>query len=51
MKNLKRKKGGTKAFTLYLSEYQDGPWKEIFTGQLTRQEGDSCGNIHDFDFR
>ena len=50
IKNLKGKNGGTKAFTLFLSEYTKGPWKEIFTGQLPRQEGHSCGSINDFDF-
>ena len=51
MKNLKKRNEGTKAFTLFLSEYEEGPWKNIFTGQFPRPEGDSCGPLHTFEFR
>ena len=51
MKNLKRKLGGTKTFTLFLSDSVEGPWKSFFTDKLPQSKSDSCGPLHNIEFR
>ena len=51
LKNLKRKEGGTKLFTLYVSEVSGGPWEKILIGKLPPPEKDSCGPMQSFKFR
>ena len=48
MKNLKKEHGGTKRFTILLSEFQGGPWKSIWTDELTEQHLTGCGLIQSF---
>ena len=49
MKNIKKEHGGTKTFTIFLSEYQDGPWESILTTEFPEQETVGCAVIQNFD--
>ena len=51
MKNIKRNQGGTKIFTIYVSESIEGPWKEIFTDKFPEQTTDGCGQMKTSDLR
>ena len=48
MKNIKRNQGGTKIFTIFVSESIEGPWKEIFTDKFSEQTTDGCGPMNSF---
>ena len=50
MKNIKKDHGGTKTFTIYLSENIDGPWGKVFKNEFPPQETESCEPMKTFDF-
>ena len=49
LKNIKRKKGGTKKFTIFLSETNEGPWKEILNDEFPEPEAEGCAASHVID--
>ena len=51
MKNIKRVYGGTKQFTVFLSEFHDGPWESILTDEFQEESPEGCGRMHLFGFR
>ena len=40
--------GGTKQFTVFLSDSPDGPWVSILTTELTEQERYGCDPMQTF---
>ena len=51
MKNMKREHGGTKQFTIFLSESHDGPWDSVLTDELSEQVTDGCGLMQTFNLK
>ena len=49
LKNIKKEKGGTKKFTLFLSEAEDGPWIEILSDEFPEPETEGCSLSHTID--
>ena len=49
MKNIKRAKGGTKGFIIYVSESIDGPWVESYKDEFPEQDKDGCQSVKNFD--
>ena len=48
MKNIKKEQGGTKKFTIFLSESGNGPWEQILTTDFPEQEFFGCALMHNF---
>ena len=48
MKNLKMEQGGTKQFTIMLSNSPEGPWESILVDELQEQETPGCGSMLTF---
>jgi hypothetical protein len=51
MKNIQRDHGGTKQFTIFLSEFHDGPWESVLTEELPEQVTDGCGLMQTFNLK
>ena len=51
LKNIDRAQGGTKGFTIFLSENIDGPWIETYKDEFPEQEVDGCQPVKPFDLR
>ena len=49
MKNIKKKEGGTKDFTVYVSDSPEGPWRLILTGEFQEQDNHGCAPIETVD--
>jgi hypothetical protein len=49
MKNIKKEQGGTKNFTVFLSESSDGPWIPVLTKDFPEQETFGCAPMQTFD--
>ena len=49
MKNIKKEQGGTKNFTIFLSESAEGPWDPILTADFPEQEAFGCAQMQKFD--
>ena len=49
MKNIKKKQGGTKKFTISLSDALDGPWNLVLTDEFPEQETYGCAPMQTFD--
>ena len=49
MKNIKKEQGGTKNFTIFLSESPDGPWEPVLTTDFPEQETFGCALMQHFD--
>ena len=47
LKNLNPVYGGTKQFTIFLSETPEGPWNNIFSSELPKEESE-CGPMRPF---
>ena len=48
MKNIKKEKGGTKRFTLFLSHFPEGPWEQILTDEFKEQDNFGCSDLQTF---
>ena len=50
MKNLNRDLGGTKHFSIFLSDYSMGPWNLILRGELNQSSESGClyNEMHSF---
>ena len=42
LKNIKKEKGGTKTFTIYLSDSIEGPWRQILTDEFSEKTTNGC---------
>ena len=42
LKNIKKEKGGTKTFTIYLSDSIEGPWRKILTDKFSEKTTNGC---------
>ena len=42
LKNIKKEKGGTKTFTIYLSDSIEGPWRQIWTDEFSEKTTYGC---------
>ena len=52
IKNIRKSLGGTKSFSIYLSESQNGGWHLVLTDELAEEEEDSeCGTMQYFDLK
>ena len=51
MKNIKKEQGGTKDFTIFLSESSDGPWIKVFEDMFQEQQTFGCAPMERFDIR
>ena len=51
MRNIKKKHGGTKKFTIFVSESLEGPWNPILTDQFSKQEDYGCPPLHTFEIK
>ena len=51
MKNIKKLHGGTKQFTIFLSEFHDGPWESTLVEEFEEEVTEDCGRMHIFSFR
>lgn len=51
MKNIKKEDGGTKNFTIFLSESAEGPWKPILTVDFPEQDAYGCAALETFDLK
>ena len=49
MKNIKKEQGGTKTFTISLSDSAKGPWEPILTTDFPEQEAFGCALMQEFD--
>ena len=49
LKNIKKEKGGTKKFKLFVSDDEDGPWIEIFSDEFSEPESEGCASSHTID--
>ena len=49
LKNIKKEKGGTNKFTIYLSDELDGSWKEVLTDEFSEQKTEGCTETHTID--
>ena len=49
LKNLKKEVGGTREFTVFLSDSLNGPWAIVLTGELPEQETFGCAPMQAFD--
>ena len=49
LKNIKKEKGGTKKFTIFLNDDLDGSWKEVLTDEFNEQKSDGCTETHTID--
>ena len=49
MKNIKKEEGGTKDFTVYVSDSPEGPWNLILTDGFQEQDKQGCAHIETFD--
>ena len=49
LKNIKKEKGGTKNFTVFLSNSKDGPWKPVLSEQFPELEDYGCAPMKTFD--
>ena len=50
MKNLKKNHGGTKMFTVFLSDSKEGPWHMVYTDEFSEPETYGCGLMQTFEF-
>ena len=48
IKNINKKQGGTRSFTILLSDLPGGPWKSILNTELTEQERYGCAPMQTF---
>ena len=48
MKNIKKKQGGTKNFTIFVSDSPDGPWNLAFQDEFPEQETVGCAPMQNF---
>lgn len=51
MKNIKREQGGTKNFTVFLSESPNGPWNPVLTVDFPEPETYGCAPMQTFDIQ
>ena len=51
MKNIKKELGGTKNFTIFLSESPEGPWSPILTMDFPEQPTYGCAPLETFDLK
>ena len=49
LKNLKKELGGTREFTVFLSDLLNGPWAIVLSGELPEQENFGCAPMQSFD--
>ena len=51
MRNIKKKHGGTKKFTIFISESLEGPWNPILKDQFSEHEDYGCPPLHSFEIK
>ena len=51
MKNIKKAEGGTKHFTILLSDSPSGPWKPVLKDKFSEHEGTGCEPMQSFDLK
>ena len=51
LKNIKKSQGGTKMFTIFYSNSEEGPWEVFVTDELAEAETDECGFMQFFTSR
>ena len=51
MKNINKKQGGTKQFTIFLSEFPDGPWESILSDKFPEETLEGCGSMQTHSIR
>ena len=51
MKNIQRPHGGTKGFTIYVSERIEGPWKKAFEEEFPEEETGGCQPMINFELK
>ena len=49
IKNVMKEHGGTKQFTVFLSDSPQGPWDSVLITELTEQEHYGCDVMKTFD--
>ena len=49
LKNIKKELGGTKQFTVFLSQSADGPWEPVLTTDFPEEDRTGCAVMQYFD--